>query len=66
VTRVANPGETAAALVKLARDPELRLKMGRAGLARVAARYQLSQVVASYESLYASMQHGGGASAAAP
>ena len=55
VTRVANPQETAAALVTLARDPELRLKMGRAGVARVAQRYQLSQVVASYEQLYASM-----------
>jgi glycosyltransferase involved in cell wall biosynthesis len=55
VTRVANPAETAAALVTLARDPELRKKMGRAGVARVAQRYQLSQVVASYEQLYASM-----------
>jgi glycosyltransferase involved in cell wall biosynthesis len=55
VTRVANPAETAAALVKLAKNPELRQQMGRAGAARVAARYQLRQVVASYEQLYASM-----------
>jgi glycosyltransferase involved in cell wall biosynthesis len=55
VTRVANPAETAAALVRLAKHPELRVAMGRAGMARVAARYQLRQVVASYESLYASM-----------
>ncbi len=55
VTRVANPTATAAALVKLARDPELRVRMGKAGLARVTARYQLHQVVASYEHLYASM-----------
>jgi glycosyltransferase involved in cell wall biosynthesis len=55
VTRVANPAETAAALVRLARHPELRAAMGRAAVARVSARYQLGQVVASYDSLYASM-----------
>ena len=54
VTRVANPAETAAALVRLARHPEQRITMGRAGRARVAARYQLRQVVARYDSLYAS------------
>lgn len=51
-TRVANPASTAAALIKLARNPELRAAMGRAALARVTARYQLQQVVASYDSLY--------------
>jgi polysaccharide biosynthesis protein PelF len=56
VTRVANPADTAAALVKLAKNPELRQAMGRAGRARVAARYQLNQVVASYESLYNATQ----------
>ncbi len=55
VTRVANPVETATALIKLARHPELRAAMGKAGAARVAARYQLRQVVASYEQLYTSM-----------
>jgi len=55
VTRVANPPETAMALVKLAQDPSLRAAMGRAGMARVSARYQLCQVVASYETLYTSM-----------
>jgi glycosyltransferase involved in cell wall biosynthesis len=55
VTRVACPADTAAALVRLARNPELRATMGRAGLQRVSARYQLSQVVATYDSLYASM-----------
>lgn len=55
VTRVANPPATAAALVALARDPTLRAAMGQAALARVNARYQLNQVVASYESLYASV-----------
>lgn len=55
VTRVANPPATAAALCALARDPSLRAAMGRAALARVKARYQLHQVVASYESLYSSV-----------
>lgn len=55
VTRISNPAETAAAIVRLARDPELRLAMGKSARARVAARYQLNQLVASYENLYASM-----------
>jgi glycosyltransferase involved in cell wall biosynthesis len=55
VTRVANPAMTAAALCLLARDPARRRAMGQAAKARVAARYQLQQVVASYETLYASM-----------
>lgn len=54
-TRVANPAGTAAALVKMAKYPELRAAMGRAGAARVAARYQLQQVVARYDNLYTSM-----------
>ncbi|HEU5056300.1 MAG TPA: GT4 family glycosyltransferase PelF [Kofleriaceae bacterium] len=52
VTRVASPADTAAALVELARNPELREAMGAVGAARVATRYQLEQVVASYDSLY--------------
>ncbi len=52
VTRVASPVDTAAALVELARQPELREAMGAVGAARVATRYQLEQVVASYDSLY--------------
>jgi glycosyltransferase involved in cell wall biosynthesis len=52
VTRVANPSETAAAMVKLARNPEMRQEMGFIGLNRVAFRYQLNQVVASYDDLY--------------
>jgi polysaccharide biosynthesis protein PelF len=55
VTRVANPTETAAALCVMASDPELRAAMGRNGFARVNARYQLQQVVARYDALYASM-----------
>lgn len=54
-TRVANPAATAAALVTMAREPERRAAMGRAARARVSARYQLQQVVASYETLYRSV-----------
>jgi glycosyltransferase involved in cell wall biosynthesis len=55
VTRVANPTETAAALCVMARNPELRARMGRAGRTRVEVRYQLHHVVARYEALYSSM-----------
>lgn len=53
VTRVANPIETAGALVTLANAPELRHQMGRAGLQRVSARYRQQQVVDTYDALYA-------------
>jgi glycosyltransferase involved in cell wall biosynthesis len=56
VTRVANPTETAAALCVMARNPELRKRMGRNAKARVDARYQLQHVVAQYDALYASME----------
>ena len=52
VTRVASPTDTAAALVQLAQQPSLRQAMGAVGAARVATRYQLEQVLASYDSLY--------------
>jgi glycosyltransferase involved in cell wall biosynthesis len=55
VTRVANPPATAAALVELAQNPAAREAMGQAAFARVNRRYQLHQVVASYETLYASV-----------
>jgi glycosyltransferase involved in cell wall biosynthesis len=55
VTRVANPIATAAAICTMARHPELRAQMGRTAQARVAARYQLQHVVASYDSLYTRM-----------
>lgn len=56
VTRVASPADTAAALVELAQRPALRKAMGAVGAARVATRYQLEQVVASYDSLYTTCQ----------
>jgi glycosyltransferase involved in cell wall biosynthesis len=53
VTRLAAPEETAAAIVRLARDPELRRRMGAAGRQRVAAFYRESATVATYRALYA-------------
>jgi len=58
VTRVATPKETAAALVRLARDPKLRRRMGEAGRRRVAAHYQRRDMLASYRALYAGMGAG--------
>jgi glycosyltransferase involved in cell wall biosynthesis len=58
VTRVASPKETAAALVRLARDPKLRRRMGEAGRRRVAAYYQRRDMLASYRALYAAMGAG--------
>jgi glycosyltransferase involved in cell wall biosynthesis len=55
VTRVAAPKETAAALVKLARDPHLRRAMGAAGLRRVTAYYQRKDMLARYRALYGSL-----------
>lgn len=54
-TRVASPLDTANALVAMASDPARRLAMGKTGLARVHSRYQLHDVVARYDELYARM-----------
>ena len=55
VTRVAAPKETAAAMVRLARDPQLRRAMGAAGLKRVTAFYQRKDMLARYRALYGSL-----------
>ncbi|TMQ56947.1 MAG: DUF3492 domain-containing protein [Candidatus Eisenbacteria bacterium] len=52
VTRLAAPEETAAAIVRLARDPELRRLMGAAGRRRVATYYRKSATVSTYRALY--------------
>jgi polysaccharide biosynthesis protein PelF len=52
VTRLAAPEETAAAIARLARDPELRTLMGAAGQRRVAAFYRKSATVSAYRTLY--------------
>jgi glycosyltransferase involved in cell wall biosynthesis len=61
VTRVAAPKETAAALVRLARDPQLRRRLGAAGFRRVSASYQRRDMLSAYRALYASLGAGGGA-----
>jgi glycosyltransferase involved in cell wall biosynthesis len=55
VTRVAAPKETAAALVKLARDVRLRWRMGAAGHQRVTAYYQRHDMLSRYRGLYGSL-----------
>jgi glycosyltransferase involved in cell wall biosynthesis len=52
VTRIAAPEETAAAIVRLAREPALRRVMGETGRRRVAALYQERATVHSYRLLY--------------
>jgi len=55
VTRVANPEDTAHALVRMARGERMRRQMGRAGRARVAAHYRLDDVIDRYAKLYDDM-----------
>jgi len=52
VTRLAAPEETAAAIIRLARDPEERRLMGAAGRRRVATFYRKSATVSAYRALY--------------
>ena len=53
VTRLAAPEETAAAIARLARDPESRRLMGAAGQQRAATFYRKSDTVSTYRALYA-------------
>ncbi len=55
VTRVATPGETAAALVRLARDPALRRRLGDTGRKRVGGFYRRHDMMEKYRSLYRDM-----------
>ena len=54
-TRVASPTDTAAAMVYLAKNPTLRVKMGQAGYQRIVTRYQQDDVISRYDRLYSSM-----------
>jgi len=56
VTRVAAPEETAAAIVHLARDADLRRQLGEAGRARAHRSYTKAQMIESYRELYASLE----------
>ena len=65
VTRLAAPEETAAAIVRLARDPEQRRLLGAAGRRRVATFYRKSVTVSAYRALYSwSWPESAGASSA--
>ena len=55
VTRVGTASETAAALVRLARDPPLRRRLGTAGRKRVLGFYRRQDMLDSYRSLYRDM-----------
>lgn len=46
------PAELARAMVRLARDPALRRRLGEAGRARVTSQYTFQRHVAAFESLY--------------
>ena len=52
MTRLAAPEDTAAAIIRLARDPEERRLMGAAGRRRVATFYRKSVTVSAYRALY--------------
>jgi glycosyltransferase involved in cell wall biosynthesis len=52
VTRVADPADTAAALIELAGSPRLRHRLGKAGRARVHAYYRSNQMIDRYRALY--------------
>lgn len=52
VTRLAAPEETAAAIARLAREPELRRQMGAAGQRRVATFYRKTATISTYRALY--------------
>jgi len=55
VTRVGTPGDTASALVRLAREPRLRRRLGLAGRQRVLASYRRQDMLDSYRNLYREM-----------
>jgi glycosyltransferase involved in cell wall biosynthesis len=52
VTRVAVPQDTAAALVRLAGDADLRRRLGQVGRQRVSAYYQRGDMLDAYRALY--------------
>lgn len=55
ITGVMAPEETAAALRRLARSPELRQRMGLAGHARVSKQYAKPRMIEAYREMYDSL-----------
>jgi glycosyltransferase involved in cell wall biosynthesis len=56
ITRVASPDETAAAIVRLASDAQLRRRLGEAGRARARSRYTKARMIETYRELYGAME----------
>ncbi|MEI6032758.1 MAG: GT4 family glycosyltransferase PelF [Verrucomicrobiae bacterium] len=56
LTGISSPSQTADALVRLARDHELRTTMGAAGFLRVMQFYNEKHVMSKYGALYKSLQ----------
>lgn len=52
MTPICSPHETAQAVLKILKDPKLRLKMGEVGKERVARYYRQEDYLASYQMLY--------------
>ena len=59
ITRVGAAEETAAALVRLVKSPDLRRRMGQAGRTRVRASYTKSRLVEAYRGLYRDLARAG-------
>jgi glycosyltransferase involved in cell wall biosynthesis len=55
VTALVDPEDTAAAILRLLRDPELRSSMGEVMRKRVMSHYDRSAIVAEYRSIYQSL-----------
>lgn len=58
ITALADPADTAHALLELRDDPARRREMGRAGRRRVETYYRIDQVREAYLELYRSLRHG--------
>lgn len=60
LTEISSPSETAEAIVRLARDPALRARMGEAGFQRVLEFYNQEKVMARYDQIYGTLKSRGG------
>ena len=58
ITSLADPGDTARALLELRDAPQLRREMGRSGRRRVEQYYRLELVREAYLDLYRDLLHG--------
>ena len=52
LTHIMNVEELTVAMLELARSPRMRAKMGECGYERVRQRYQMEQMIRSYDSVY--------------